>query len=76
MKLSFVIPAYNEENYVGNCISSIQNELERSSREAEIIVIDNASTDKTAEAAKKHKNVRVINEPIKGLVHARQRGLK
>ena len=76
MKLSFVIPAHNEENYVGNCIVSIQNELERSSREAEIIVIDNASTDKTAETAKKHKNVRVISEPTKGLVHARQKGLK
>lgn len=76
MMLSFVIPAHNEENYVGNCIVSIQNELERSSRWAEIIVIDNASTDKTAEAAKKHKNVRVISEPTKGLVHARQKGLK
>jgi len=76
MKLSFVIPAHNEENYVGNCIASIQKELERSSREAEIIVIDNASTDGTAEVAKKHKNVRVIHEPNKGLVHARQRGLK
>jgi len=76
MKLSFVIPAHNEENYVGNCIASIQTELERSSKEAEIIVINNASTDGTAEAAKKHKNVRVIDEPNKGLVHARQRGLK
>ncbi len=76
MKLSFVIPAYNEENYVGNCIASVQKELERSSREAEIIVINNASTDRTAEAARKHKNVRVIDEPKKGLVHARQRGLE
>lgn len=76
MKLSFIIPAYNEENYVGNCIASIQRELERSSKEAEIIVIDNASTDRTAERAKKYKNVRVIHEPTKGLVHARQRGLK
>ncbi len=76
MKLSFVIPAYNEENYVGNCIASVQKELERSSKEAEIIVINNASTDRTAEAARKYKSVRVIDEPNKGLVHARQRGLK
>ncbi|MDO8664776.1 MAG: glycosyltransferase family A protein [Candidatus Liptonbacteria bacterium] len=76
MRLSFVIPAHNEENYVGNCISSIQKDLERSLREAEIIVINNASTDRTAEAARKYKNVRVIDEPTKGLVYARQRGLK
>lgn len=76
MRISFVIPAHNEENYVGNCISSIQKELGRSSREAEIIVINNASTDRTAEVAKKYKNVRVVNEPAKGLVHARQKGLK
>lgn len=76
MKLSFVIPAHNEENYIGNCIASIQKELERSSKDAEIIVINNASTDHTAEVAKKYKNVRVVNEPAKGLVNARQKGLK
>lgn len=76
MKLSFVIPAHNEENYIGNCIASIKEELGKTSREAEIIVINNASNDGTAEAAGKHANVRVVNEPQKGLVHARQRGLK
>ncbi len=76
MKLSFVIPAHNEENYIGNCVASIQKELERSSKDAEIIVINNASTDRTAEVAKKYKNVRVVNEPAKGLVNARQKGLK
>jgi glycosyltransferase involved in cell wall biosynthesis len=76
MKLSFIIPAHNEENYVGNCIASIQRELQRSSKEAEIMVVNNASTDRTAEVAKKYKDVRVVNEPNKGLVYARQKGLK
>ncbi|MBI4085317.1 MAG: glycosyltransferase family 2 protein [Candidatus Liptonbacteria bacterium] len=76
MRISFVIPAYNEENYVGNCIASIQKELGENPREAEIIVVNNASTDRTDEIARKYKGIHVVNEPNKGLTYARQRGLK
>ena len=76
MRLSFIIPAYNEERYIGKCLASILGELRRGgSRDVEIIVVDNAATDRTAEIAKTYPGVRVVSEPQKGLTYARQRGL-
>jgi glycosyltransferase involved in cell wall biosynthesis len=40
----------------------------------EIIVVDNASTDKTAEVAARYPGVRVVHEPQKGLPSARECG--
>lgn len=74
MKISFVIPAYNEENYLKDCLESIFRELDGKKVNYEIIVVNNASTDKTKQIAKSFKNVKVIDEPEKGLVHARKTG--
>ena len=74
MKLSFVIPAYNEEACLGSCLKSIQQEIEKKSYDVEIIVVNNASTDKTKEAAQSFPEVKVVDEPIKGLVRARRAG--
>ncbi|MDE2079239.1 MAG: glycosyltransferase family 2 protein [Patescibacteria group bacterium] len=74
MKLSFVIPAYNEEGYLSACLKSVQKEITESGVDAEIIVVNNASTDKTAEVARSFKDVRVVDEPRKGLSQARQTG--
>jgi glycosyltransferase involved in cell wall biosynthesis len=71
--ISLVIPAYNEEKYIGECLRHALNQSGGSF--FEIIVIDNASTDKTAEVAKKFTSVRVVREEMKGLTRARQRGL-
>jgi cellulose synthase/poly-beta-1,6-N-acetylglucosamine synthase-like glycosyltransferase len=79
MKISFVIPAYNEEAYIGACLTSVQKELARvrltkSNVEAEIVVVNNASTDNTKMLAQRFARVRVIDEPHKGLVRARKAG--
>lgn len=74
MKLSFVIPAYNEEDYIGDCIESIRNEAATSPYPVEIIVVNNASTDRTATLARSYPGVTVIDEPRKGLVRARNAG--
>ena len=50
MKISVVIPAYNEEGQIGDCLRSVLAEVERTPRElceVEIIVVNNASTDGT-----------------------------
>ncbi len=52
MKLSFVIPAWNEEQLLGTTIKSIQESA--SDYEHEIIVADDASTDRTPEIAQEH----------------------
>lgn len=78
MKLSLIIPAYNEELYLATCLQCAIQELnaQAKSGEFEIIVINNASTDRTSEVASRFEHVRVVYEPIKGLTHARQRGLE
>lgn len=75
MKLSFVIPAHNEEGNISGCLESILRELKGKSLDAEIIVVNNASTDTTREMALRYLGVRVVDELRKGLVIARQRGL-
>ncbi|MFZ2769944.1 MAG: glycosyltransferase family A protein, partial [Minisyncoccia bacterium] len=72
MRLSLIIPAYNEEKYIGTCLEhALRNSKGKFS---EIIVIDNASTDSTKDVAEKYLGVRVIREDQKGLTKARQRG--
>ncbi len=74
MKISFVIPAYNEGALIGSCIRSILRAIEAAAVTAEIIVVDNASTDRTADVAATFPGVRVINEPRKSTSRARQAG--
>jgi len=74
MKLSFVIPAYNEENYLGDCLTSIFREAEGKGYDIEVVVINNASTDRTGEIALSFPGVKLVNEPKKGLANARERG--
>ena len=74
MKVSFIIPAHNEEKYIIRCLKSVKQELSSDDYDAEIIVVDNASTDKTCERVESFPGVRVINEPHKGLSQARQAG--
>ena len=71
-KISLIIPAHNEEKYIGDCLEfALKNS---NGKFFEIIVIDNASTDFTAEVAKGYSGVRVVQEKNKGLTYARQRG--
>ena len=73
MKISLVIPAYNEEKYIGACLESI----EKYGKDFfEVIVINNGSDDRTGEIARSFSFVRLVNEPTKGLPRARQRGLE
>jgi len=76
MKISFSIPAYNEEARLSRCLEAVQKEIMRAGMEndAEIIVVNNASTDRTKEIASSFANVRVVDEPRKGLTFARQAG--
>ncbi len=59
-RLAVIIPALNEEQSVGQVIAAIPRELA-----CEIIVVDNGSTDRTAEIASQH-GARVIGEPQRG----------
>jgi glycosyltransferase involved in cell wall biosynthesis len=72
--ISFVVPAYNEEALIGSCLRSIQAEIARTDCRAEIIVVDNNSTDGTRRIASSVPGVIVVDEPQRGLVQARSAG--
>ncbi|MEI8249283.1 MAG: glycosyltransferase family A protein [Candidatus Taylorbacteria bacterium] len=70
LKVSLCIPAYNEEKIIAECLKYVK---ESGGDFFEILVINNASTDRTAEIAASIPGVRVVYEEKKGLVMARQR---
>jgi glycosyltransferase involved in cell wall biosynthesis len=47
IRISFVIPAYNEEVLLPSCLEAIRAEVARTGAAAEVIVVNNASTDRT-----------------------------
>jgi len=67
---SVIVCAFNEEQLLPGCLHSL---LQQSFPPHEIIVINNASTDRTAAAAS-IPGIRVVDEPRKGLVVARETG--
>jgi glycosyltransferase involved in cell wall biosynthesis len=74
MKISVVIPALNEEEGIGAVIDQIPvGRLKSAGYGTEILVIDNGSSDKTAEIARAH-GARVIVQPIRGYGNAYKTG--
>jgi glycosyltransferase involved in cell wall biosynthesis len=72
--VSFVVPAYNEEVLIGSCLAAITAEVSRTGCPAEIIVVNNGSSDNTSGIALATPGVKVIDEPGRGLVQARRAG--
>ncbi len=73
-RLTVIVPVYNEQKLIGACLDSLIHQT-LSHDQYEIIVIDNNSTDASAEIAAM-QGVRVEREPRKGYVHAIRRGIE
>ncbi len=73
MNLTLIIQAYNVERYIEECMRSALADAPPNL--LEILVVDNGSTDQTAEVAAKFPLVRVLHESAKGPTLARQRAL-
>lgn len=56
MKLSVVIPAYNEEKRIGKTLESVNEYLSKQDYDYEIVVAANNCTDKTSEVVKSYQN--------------------
>src|SRR5436189_280616 len=75
-KVSVLIPAYNEEAFLARVIESVHHSFAATPDHSyEIIVCDNASTDKTAEIAAAH-GARVVFEPHNQIAKARNTAAK
>ncbi|MBI5122709.1 glycosyltransferase family 2 protein [Candidatus Roizmanbacteria bacterium] len=70
MKVSVIVPAFNEKLYIEKCLESLEKQEDKPD---EIIVVNNNSTDKTVAIAEKFP-VRVVNEKEQGMIQARNRG--
>lgn len=77
VKTSIIIPVYNVEDYLEECLYSAVNQ---SLREIEIIAVNDGSTDRSLEILKKYEkkyeNFIIIDQENKGLSGARNSGLK
>jgi glycosyltransferase involved in cell wall biosynthesis len=71
LRVSVLVCAHNEARYLAACLHSL---LAQSRIPDDILVINNASTDATRAVAEAVPGVRVVDEPRKGLVVAREAG--
>ncbi|MCD7127282.1 glycosyltransferase [Limosilactobacillus agrestis] len=75
-KVSVIIPIYNKEKYLTKCIDSV---LEQTYSNLEIILVDDGSTDRTAELCEryyeKYDNIRVLHKKKGGIGSSRNAGL-
>jgi glycosyltransferase EpsJ len=74
--LSIVIPCYNAENTIEQCLDSLQNQIE--GRNCEVICVDDGSQDETGKIidclAAKYKNLKVLHQKNTGVSAARNIG--
>lgn len=75
-KVSIIIPVYNGEKYIEECVTSI---LRQSYYDIELLVIDDGSTDKTVECLEKYRQkdsrIKIVQTPKSGPELARAKGL-
>lgn len=78
LRLSIIVPVYNVADYLAKCLDSLLAQ-DIPQNEYEIIVINDGSTDNSAEIAKqyadKHSNIILINQENQGLSGARNTGI-
>ena len=75
-KVSVIIPVYNDEKYLANCIESVQKQTYSN---LEIIIVDDGSTDTTPKICEKYRedyaNIRVLHKENGGIGSSRNAGL-
>jgi glycosyltransferase involved in cell wall biosynthesis len=69
LTIAAIVCAFNESRLLPACLYSLKAQTRPPD---EILVVNNASTDRTADVARTVPGVRVIDEPRKGLVVARE----
>ncbi|MDU5912998.1 MAG: glycosyltransferase family 2 protein [Anaerococcus vaginalis] len=80
MLFSIIIPVYNVENYLQECIDSVINQILNYSIDAEILLLNDGSTDISGEICDFNRNkypdiIKVIHKNNEGLLSTRRRGI-
>jgi glycosyltransferase involved in cell wall biosynthesis len=71
-RIAVVIPAYNEEAYLRYCLDALSVQTVQPDT---VFVVDNNSTDATAEVAQSYAFVTLLHEPVQGICAATKHGL-
>jgi glycosyltransferase involved in cell wall biosynthesis len=72
MFVSIIIPTFNGASRIGNCLDALLNQT--AGQDVEILVVNDGSTDDTAEVAARYSGVRLITQSNAGPASARNRG--
>ncbi|GAI26561.1 unnamed protein product, partial [marine sediment metagenome] len=75
LELSIILPCLNEEQSLGACLEEIKRVVKKNNLNAEIIVVDNGSTDNSCKIAQREE-VRLVHEPERGYGSAYLKGLQ
>src|SRR5205085_9617055 len=73
--ISIVIPAYNEEALLAPTVRAVRESADATGVPYEVIVVDDGSTDRTAEIARAH-GARVVSVELRQIGAARNAGVK
>lgn len=84
LKLSVIVPVYNAEKYIGQCIDSI---MRQKPEDTEVILINDGSTDASGELCDRYaqdavghtnqyEQIRVIHQDNQGVLESRKRGVE
>jgi glycosyltransferase involved in cell wall biosynthesis len=72
MSVSIIIPTFNGASRIGNCLDALVHQT--AGRDAEILVVNDGSTDNTADVVARYSDVRLITQSNAGPAAARNRG--
>ena len=72
--VSVIVPFYNAESHLESCIEALLTQSYSRSR-YEVILVDNNSTDRSAEIVRRHPRIRLLSEGSQGAYAARNRGV-
>ncbi len=75
--VSIIVPIFNAERYIGNCLDSI---LSQNYKNIEVLLINDGSTDNSKKIIEDYKNrdsrINIINQENLGAPEARNKGIK
>ena len=79
LRASVIIPVYNKEHYLDECISSIANQT-MASKEFEAVFVDDGSSDGSLDVLKnareKYPWIKIVSQDNQGVVSARNTGIR
>lgn len=76
-KFSIIVPVYNEKEAISNVLQELKDYLKSNNYQAEIVVVNDGSTDQTSEMLERINGIKLINHPYnKGYGAALKTGVK